>query len=65
MYLSECVGCIFMSGLRSVYLGFVSVSGGLGSSLHLFQNVMLEEFSGVACMCPLSVCEVDLYVFDK
>ena len=54
-----------MSGLRSVYLGFVSVSAGLGSSLHLFQNVMLTEFGGGAYMRSLSVCEVDLHVFNK
>lgn len=48
-----------------VYLGFVSVSGGLGSSLHLFQNVMLAEFGGISFMCPLNVCEVGLCVFDK
>ena len=28
----------------------------------LFPNVMPEEFSGVACMCVLSISEVDLYV---
>ena len=65
MYLSKHVGWIFMTDLRSAYLGFVSLSGSLGSSLHLFQNVMLTEFGITACMYCLSVCEADLYFFDK
>ena len=40
----------------------MSISGGLESSMCLFPNVMPEELSGVACMCVLSVSEVDLYV---
>lgn len=45
----SCVVC------GCVYLGFVSVSGGLGSSWCLFHNVMFSEFGGVACMCLLSI----------
>lgn len=48
-----------------VYLGFFTVSGGLGASLCLFQNVMLAEFGGIASMYLLSICKVDLHIFDK
>ena len=37
----------------------MSISGGLESSCVYFKT---EEFSGVACMCVLSISEVDLYV---
>lgn len=49
-----------------VYLGFVSVSGGLGPSFCLFRNVMLAECDLlVFLVCVFSVCEVDLRAFDK